>query len=65
MGESMMALLTAKKKAAKREVVSQDRFRVVVATYVSRHRTKAEASSAMQKIKLKGDDIAFIVEEQS
>jgi endonuclease III len=65
MGEGVMALLTAKKKAAKREAVSQDRFRVVVATYVSRHRTKAEASAAMQAIKLKGDDIAFIVEEQS
>jgi len=51
-------------KASKVAADDPGRFRVVHAVYVSRHKTRAEASAAMKKVKLKGDDIAFIVEEK-
>lgn len=55
-----MAVLSGKRKAAAPET---GRFRVCVATYVSRHKTAAEASAAMKKVKLKDDDITFVIEE--
>jgi hypothetical protein len=50
--------------AAKVEAADPGRFRVCVATYVARHKTKAEASAYMKSIKLGPESIAFIVEEK-
>lgn len=55
-----MAVLSGKRKAA---APDPGRFRVCVAKYVSRHKTEAEASAALKKVKLTGDDIAFVIEE--
>lgn len=66
-----MAVLKAKgslKKvatsAAKVEAAEPGRFRVVIATYVARHKTRAEASAYMKTIQLTDNSIAFIVEEK-
>lgn len=55
-----MGLLSTKRKAA---APDPGRFRVVLAQYVSRHKTAAEASAALKKVKLKGDDVTFVIEE--
>lgn len=55
-----MALLSGKRKTA---APVRGRFSVVLMQYVSRHATAAEASAALKKVKLKGDDISFVMEE--
>jgi hypothetical protein len=62
-----VALLSSKKKAkpSKKPVAPTARFRLVLAQYVSRHATRSDATRAMTQLKLKGDDIAFILEEKA
>lgn len=58
-------LKKAATKASKVEAAKSGRFRVVHAIYLGQHDTKGEAVAELNKVKLKNDDIAFIVEEKT
>jgi hypothetical protein len=59
MGKVAKKVVPKKRAAAPSKV-----YRVCLARYVSTHSSQAEASAALKKVKLQGDDIAFIVEQK-